>query len=69
MTNNNKRRAQIDLDKDNANANANDKEVLDRLDLLNKSLAAMRQDIAAIVRDIVFQVLKEQKKYVEVGYR
>lgn len=44
-------------------------EVLDRLDLVNKSLATIRQDIAAIVRDTVSQVLKERKKYVEPGYR
>ena len=46
-----------------------DTEVLDRLDMVNKSLATIRQDIAAIVRDTVSQVLKERKKYVEVGYR
>jgi hypothetical protein len=45
-----------------------DNEVLDRLDLINRSLAAIRSDIAAIVRDTVAQVLKERKS-VEVGYR
>ena len=44
-------------------------EVLDRLDMVNKNLASFRRDIAAIVRDTVCQVLKERKKYVEVGYR
>ncbi len=44
-------------------------EVLDRLDMVNKNLASFRQDIATIVRDTVSQVLKERKKYVEVGYR
>jgi hypothetical protein len=46
-----------------------DNEVLDRLDMVNKNLASFRQDIAAIVRDTVSQVLKERKKYVKVGYR
>lgn len=46
-----------------------DNEVLDRLDMVNKNLASFRQDIADIVRDTIFQVLKERKKYVEVGYR
>jgi hypothetical protein len=56
-----KRKSNIDTDKEN--------EVLDRLDLVNRSLATIRSDIAAIVRDTVSQVLKERKKYVEVGYR
>jgi hypothetical protein len=51
--------------KENDNAN----EILDRIDLVNKSLVAIQQDIAAIVRDTVSEVLKERKKYVEVGYR
>jgi len=44
-------------------------EVLDRLDCVNKNLASIRSDIAAIVRDPVLQILKERKKYVDVGYR
>jgi hypothetical protein len=46
-----------------------DNEVLDRLDMVNKNLASFRQDIADVVRDTIFQVLKERAKYVEVGYR
>jgi hypothetical protein len=46
-----------------------DDEVLDRLEMVNKNLASFRQDIAEIVRDTISQVLKERKKYVEVGYR
>lgn len=46
-----------------------DNEVLDRLDMVNKNLASFRQDIAAIVRETISEVLKERKKYVEVGYR
>ncbi len=46
-----------------------DNEVLDRLDCVNKNLASIRSDIATIVRDTVLQILKERKKYVEVGYR
>ena len=48
---------------------AKEDEVLDRIDMVNKNLAYIRQDIAAIVRDTMSQVLKERKKYVEVGYR
>ena len=51
------------------NVTDKDNEVLDRLDMVNKNLASFRQDIADIVRDTVSQVLKERKKYVEVGYR
>ena len=46
-----------------------DNEVLDRLDCVNKNLASIRSDIATMVRDTVLQILKERKKYVEVGYR
>ena len=48
---------------------AREDDVLDRIDMINKNLANIRQDIAAIVRDTISQVLKERKKYVEVGYR
>jgi gamma-glutamyl phosphate reductase len=51
------------------NVRPDSNEVLDRIDLVNRNLANMRQDIAAIVRDTISQVLRERKKYVEVGYR
>jgi hypothetical protein len=40
---------------------AKEDEVLDRIDLVNRNLANMRQDIAAIVRDTISQVLKNGK--------
>ena len=45
-------------------------EILDRLDRINNNLANIRSDIAVIVHDIVWEVLKKHnRKYVEVGYR
>jgi len=46
-----------------------DGEILDRIDCLSKNMANLRSDIAAIIRDTVLQIMKERKKYVEVGYR
>ena len=43
-------------------------EVLDRLDRINNNLANIRSDIAVIVHDTVWEVLKKHRKYVEVGY-
>lgn len=44
-------------------------EILERLDIINRNIACIRFDIAAIVKETVLQVLKERRKYVEVGYR
>ena len=43
-------------------------EVLDRLDRINNNLANIRSDIAVMVHDTVWEVLKKHRKYVEVGY-
>ena len=43
-------------------------EILERLDIINRNIACIRFDIAPIVKETVLQVLKERRKYVEVGY-
>jgi hypothetical protein len=51
------------------NTNKDKEEILDRLDMINNNITTIRFDIAAIVRETISQVLKERRKYVEVGYR
>jgi hypothetical protein len=56
-----KRRSAIDTDKEN--------EVLDRMDCINRAIANLKTDIPDLVRNALLDILKERKKYVEVGYR
>ena len=56
----------------NKKSDTKDVEIIDRIDMVNKNMANIRSDIAAIVRDTVLQILKENNRprpHIEVGYR